>query len=173
MKKLYYTYATLLLLTCITSCITVVEQKEPKKEKSERDIAQDELDKMAIMMKHEEARYKHIKKSNPEPLIIVKSYHIKSKKDITYFTVTIKNNTAMTISYYYLKWLLYDKSGNEVQVEKDQGGSSGPVTITPGQSHTESWIFSPAPTIKTAKFSFKTVQFQEDMVWDYENAKSN
>ena len=173
MRKVYYAYAALLLLTCITSCITVVEQKEPTKEKSERDIAQDELDKTGLMMKQAEARYKHIKKSNPEPLIIVKSYHIKSKKDITYFTATIKNNTTMHISYFELKWLLYDKSGNDVRVEKDQWGSSGPVDIAPGHSYAASWAFSPAPTVKTAKFSFKTVQFQEDMVWDYENTKSN
>lgn len=156
-----------IIIVSVSSCVTVVEKAPAVK--SEREKAQDDLDLAGQALKDEEGKYKHIKRLNPEPLIKVIRFHLKKKKEITYLTVKLKNNTKVAIRYYEIKWRFFDKAGNEVIVNKEQWGSSALTDIAPGHTDTNTWTFEPAPLVQTVQFGLKTVQFQNYTTWDYTN----
>jgi PBP1b-binding outer membrane lipoprotein LpoB len=160
-------FVILLLAISLPGCVNVVQKQDNPKKKSEIQKASDDLAIADQAMKSEEAKYKHIKRTNPDPEILITKYHLKTNKDITYFTVTVKNNSKMNITFMKLKWLFYDKTGKEVHVNNEQWGTGG-ENIEPGKSYVETWTFEPSPSVKTAKISLAQIRFSENIYWDYE-----
>jgi uncharacterized protein YcfL len=163
MKKLSLCFIITVFL--LVACTSPTVQERPKTEDQLRSEKIDaDLAQLDGMIRESEAGIKHVKKKNPDPLIIIKSCKIIKSKYFNSISIKVQNNTAEEIIYMQLSWKLFDKNGKEIP---KPGNTTGSVSehISSGATKTFKWQLDNESS-QSATVRLDTVR-TGDTLWDY------
>jgi len=150
----------------LTACSNPVQPVQRSDEQIKTENTDKELVQLGQMQKDIDAGRNHIKKNNPDSLIIIEGYKLRKGQYYNTLSVNVHNKSSNDIDFLQLSWQTFDVDGRALSISGNEKGSSSEVIPQGTVKTLEYQIEGKLP--KFVMFRLDTVRMG-DVIWDYDH----